>query len=105
MAVQFQDTCKKCKKNKVIVTRREPFPICFDCQKNELSGEITDPEMKKLFNLPEEFYRKSMFLRNIKIGYLRYKRLTDKQIDAFHKAVERIKNSDDKVPELTEDVF
>ena len=53
-----------------------------------MEGEINNPEMKKMFDISEAFYKKSQFLRNIKINYLRFGSLTEKQIAAFKKVVE-----------------
>jgi len=84
-----------CKKNMVLITGRNQFPICYDCQKKELSGEIKDPKMKKLFNIPEEYYKQNGFLRAIKSNYLKFGKLTDKQIDAFKKTVKEMKEKCD----------
>jgi len=56
-----------------------------------MTGEITDPAMKKFFDIPEEHYRMNSFLRSIKINYMRYGSLTDNQKDAFKKTVEKLK--------------
>lgn len=77
----------------VLITGRNQFPICYDCQKGELAGEIKDPKMKKMFKIPEELYKKSGFLRSIKANYLRYGKLTDKQIEFFKKAVKELKQT------------
>ncbi len=82
-----------CKKNMVLITGRNQFPICYDCQKAELEGEIKDPKVKKLFDIPEEFYKQSGFLRSIKRNYLKYGTLTDKQIEFFKKTVKEMKAS------------
>ena len=50
--------------------------------------------MKKMFDVPEEFYRHSAFLRDIKVNYLKYGKLSDKQIEAFKSTVEKLKESD-----------
>lgn len=50
-----------------------------------MSGEIKDPKMKKMFNIPEDLYKNNAFLRDIKIKYLRFGSLTEKQVDAFKK--------------------
>lgn len=73
------------------MTWRQRYAVCYDCQKKELEGKVKDPEMKKLFNIPEKYYRENAFLRNIKINYLRYGRLTEKQILAFKKTVKNVK--------------
>jgi hypothetical protein len=90
--VQFKQKCSRCKVNYMVVTSRTPYgAICYDCQKKELEGEITDPEMKKMFDVPEQFYKDSSFLRSIKVNYLRYGKLSEKQVDAFKIAVEKMK--------------
>ena len=91
MAIRFKQKCMRCKKNYVTVSRNQRFVICYECQKKELKGEIKDPKMKKLFNIPEEYYKQNSFLRNIKANYLRYENLSEKQIEAFKKTVKKIK--------------
>jgi hypothetical protein len=90
MAVQYKQQCNKCKKNYVIANYRERYVVCYECQKYDMQGEITDPEMKKFFDIPDEFYMKNLFLRNIKINYLRYGKLSEKQIEAFKNTVEKM---------------
>ncbi|MBW2973869.1 hypothetical protein KY346_05775 [Candidatus Woesearchaeota archaeon] len=91
MAIKFKQKCNKCKKNYVTISHRQRYAICYECQKPELEGEIKDPKMKKLFDIPEEFYKKNIFLRNIKANYLRFGSLTEKQIEAFKKTVKALK--------------
>ncbi len=91
MPVKFQKKCYKCKKNYVTVTARQRFPVCYECQKAEMQGEIKDPKMKKMFDIPEDFYKQNSFLRDIKIKYLMYGELTEKQIAAFKKVVKELK--------------
>ena len=91
MRIQFKQKCVKCKTNYVLTTSSRSYVICYDCQKDSLMGEITDPVYKKLFNIPEEYYKTNAFLRNIKANYLKYKNLTEKQILAFKKTVEKIR--------------
>lgn len=93
MAIKFKQKCVRCKKNFVIITSRNKFPLCYNCQKKELEGEITDPEMKKLFDIPEEYYKENDFLRAIKVNYLKFENLSERQIEAFKKTVEKIKES------------
>ncbi len=85
--VSYKQLCVRCKKNMVLVVGRTQFPVCYDCQKSELEGEISDPKMKKLFAIPDELYRQNSFLRSIKSNYLRFGKLSDKQIEAFKKTV------------------
>lgn len=91
MAVKYKQQCYRCKKNYVLATWRQKYVICYDCQKKELAGKIKDPKMKKFFNIPEEYYKENSFLRDIKINYLRYENLTEKQVEAFKKTVQNIK--------------
>ena len=67
--------------------------MCYDCQKAEMKGEIKDPKMKKMFDIPEEFYKENSFLRDIKIKYLKWGELTERQIEAFKKVVKDMKNA------------
>jgi hypothetical protein len=68
--------------------------VCYECQKKELQGEIKDPAMKEMFDIPEEFYMRNAFLRDIKINYLKFGNLTEKQIEAFKKTVENMKKGE-----------
>ncbi len=92
MAFNFKSRCVVCKNNYIIVTAGQKYAVCYDCQKKELEQKINDPSMKKLFNIPEDYYKENSFLRNIKINYLRYGKLSDKQIEAFKKTVNKIKS-------------
>ncbi len=67
------------------------FPICSPCQMKRINQEIKDPKFKKFFDIGQDLYEKSSFLRNIKEAYLRYDSLTEKQTEAFLKAVEDVK--------------
>jgi len=88
---QYKQRCSKCKKNFVLVNSwRDRNPICYECQKKDLEGEITDPAMKKLFDIPDDFYLTSHFLRNIKISYLKYGKISEKQIEFFQKTVDEM---------------
>ncbi len=91
MRFQFKQKCIKCKKNYVITTSSQTYVICYDCQKASLIGEIKDPVFKKMFNIPEDYYKENAFLRNIKANYLKYHNLTENQISAFKKTVDKMK--------------
>jgi dTDP-4-dehydrorhamnose 3,5-epimerase-like enzyme len=91
MRIQYRQKCLKCKKNYVTVVSGQKFPVCYDCQKEELSKDIKNPKMKKLFSIPEKFYKENAFLRSIKINYFRYGSLTEKQIAAFKKTVKELR--------------
>jgi len=93
MAVSYKQKCTRCRKAWVVITYRTRYPVCYECQKGDIKGEVKDPKMKKLFNIPEALYKESAFLRNIKQNYLRYHNLTEKQIEAFKKVAEKLKSS------------
>ena len=90
MAIHFKQKCSRCKKNYVAASNRSHYIVCWDCQKGEISGEVKDPKMKRLFNIPEDHYKQNSFLRDIKSKYLRYGSLSDKQVEAFKKTVKSI---------------
>lgn len=92
MGVKYKQKCCRCKDNYVTITWRQRYPLCYDCQKSELKGEIKSPKMKKLFKIPEDFYKENAFLRSIKVNYLKFGNLSDKQIDAFKKVVKKLKD-------------
>lgn len=92
MAVSYKHKCYKCKKNYVLITSRQTYIICYDCQKSSLQGKITDPKYKKLFNIPEDYYKDNIFLRNIKGNYLKYGNITEAQETTFQKVVARIRS-------------
>ena len=89
--VNYKQKCNKCRKNYVIVNGREKFAMCYDCQKKYLEGEIKNKKYKAMFDIPEEFYKENLFLRNIKIYYLKFGKLSEKQVSAFKKVVEKMK--------------
>ena len=84
----YKHKCMLCNKNYVLADWRTKFPICYDCEKHELTGNVKDPKMRELFDIPEEYYKTSSFLRSIKKNYLRFGDLTEKQIEAFKKVVD-----------------
>ena len=95
MAVRYKQKCSRCKKNYVIVTYRNRFPLCYGCQKGEMQGEVKNLKLKKLLDIPEGFYEENAFLRSIKISAITYGKLTEKQVEAFKKAVKSIKETGD----------
>ncbi len=88
--VRCKQRCWRCKKNYVLADSRQRFVLCYDCQKNELSKEVKG-KLKKMFDISEEFYKENIFLRDIKIKYLRFGELSDKQIEAFKRVVKEMK--------------
>jgi hypothetical protein len=93
MPISYKQKCFKCRKNWVTVSRGQRYAVCYDCQKEQLHQEIKDKKMKELFDIPEEFYRTNSFLRDIKLKYLMFGKLSEKQIEAFKKTVEKMKNA------------
>jgi hypothetical protein len=93
MAVTYKQKCARCNKNYVTATWKTRYVLCYDCQKKELAGVVEDPKMKKFFDIPEEFYNESSFLRSIKINYLRYGDLSGDQIRAFKDVVKSFKDT------------
>jgi hypothetical protein len=85
--VSFKKKCGRCRKNYVLANNRTGFAVCFECHQKQMKGEIKDPQMKKMFDIPAQFYKDSMFLRDIKIKYLQYENLSERQVEAFKKSV------------------
>ncbi len=99
---QYKQKCSKCSVNYVLVNSwRERNPVCYECQKKEMEGIIDDPVMAKMFDIPEELYLNSHFLRSIKVNYLKYGGLSDRQIESFQKAVLDITTKANGSDELT----
>ncbi len=67
--------------------------MCYECQKAEMKGEIKDPKIKKMCDIPEEFYKDNAFLRDIKIKAIKWGELTENQINAFKKVVKELKDA------------
>ena len=95
MGVKYKQKCFRCKKNYVLATWRSRFVQCYDCEKDQLKGEIKSKKMKKLFDIPEDYYKENSFLRSIKINYLKFGSLSEKQIETFKKAVVKMKEEDE----------
>jgi len=98
MVIKYKQKCERCKTNYVAVSswrQRRPI-ICYECEKKEMEGEIKEPEYKKLLDIPEELYQQNLFLRRIKINYLKYHSLTEPQKEAFKRTVEDLKKKKKK---------
>lgn len=91
--ITFKQKCSRCKDNMVLIKGGRGYqqPICFDCQKKELDQPIEDEKMKEFFDIPEKFYEENAFLRSIKINYLRYQNLSERQMECFEKTVNDMK--------------
>ena len=90
---RFKTLCRRCRGKYIVASHKDRYPACYDCQKKEMEGEISDSEMKEMFDIPEDFYRESIFLRSIKIKYLNYGDLSDNQIESFKKVVEEMREN------------
>jgi hypothetical protein len=88
---KFKQRCALCKENMVIMYSHRQFPKCVDCHMKEINKPVTDKKYKKLLDIPEELYRKSSFLRNIKSAFLRFDNLTENQVTAFKKTIKDLK--------------
>ena len=53
--------------------------------------------MQKLFAIPEQLYRDSSFLRDIKKRYLLSGTLSEKQIAAFKKVTDKLSGTSEKI--------
>jgi len=89
---KFKQRCALCKKNMVVMYSQRQFPVCVECHMKQINQPVDDLQYKELFDIPETLYKQSSFLRNIKQSYLRFGSLTEKQIAAFKKTVEDLKN-------------
>ena len=58
-------------------------PVCSVCEEKEWNSPITDPAFQKLFDFPDEQYRKSSFLRSVRSYYLKYNKLSERQVAAL----------------------
>ncbi len=87
----YKELCRKCRKQYALVVSRYQWPLCKECEMKELNQEIENPKMKKFFDISQEYYEQSQFLRSIKRNYIKFDRLTDKQKEAFKKTVNEFK--------------
>jgi hypothetical protein len=87
---RFKLRCWRCRKNYVLVSARQRFAQCYDCQKSEMVGKI-DKKFGKMFDISEEFYKENSFLRDIKIKAIKFGELSEKQVAAFKKVVKEMK--------------
>src|SRR3989338_551692 len=87
---KYKQRCALCKKNMVLMYSARQFPICVDCHMKRISEQIKDKKYDFL-NIPEELYRESSFLRNIKESFLRFGTLSKKQTEVFKKVVNDLK--------------
>ena len=89
---RYKQLCTICRKNHVIIERYKQKPFCPECEMRNW-GKIEKEKYKKILDIPKEIYVKSYFLRNVRGYYETFGKLTEKQIDAFKKNVEKLKNN------------
>ena len=95
---KFKQKCALCKTEWVIMFSHRQFPICVKCHMKKISEKVEDKTFDFL-NIPNSLYEQSSFLRNIKESYQRFKNLTDKQIEAFKKTVQDLKEGKNREKE------
>jgi len=91
MPAKYKQLCSRCKNKYIPATWKQRYVVCYECMEKDLKGEIKDPKMKRMFKIPEDFYKENLFLRDIKANYLRFGKLSEKQIEAFKKVVKKMK--------------
>ena len=80
----------------VLIKSRRQRPVCEPCEEKMYKGEVKDPAFKKLFDIPDAMYKKHQFLRSIKGYYLRYEKLSERQLEAFKEYVKKAKENEKK---------
>ena len=88
----YKQKCIVCRKNHALVTWKDRTPVCVPCKMKQIDKPIEDPAFKKLFDIDKTLYERSSFLRNIKLSYIRFGKLSDKQIETFREVAETVKN-------------
>ena len=88
---RYKQLCTLCRKNHVVIERYKQRPICAECEMKDWK-EIKSGKYKKILDTPKEIYVKNYFLRNVRGYYETFGKLSEKQVDAFKKAVEKLKN-------------
>ena len=99
MRPKYKQLCAICRKNHVLISSRNQFPICTSCSMKQINQPITDETFRKLFEIDQKLYEESSFLRSIKSNYLRFGSLSEKQIEVFKKVVAELKSGGPKKKE------
>ena len=92
MRPKYKQLCAICRKNHVLISSYNQFPICTSCSMRQIDKPIEDEKFKKLFGIDNKLYEESSFLRSIKSNYLRFGNLSDRQIEMFKKVAGELKN-------------
>ncbi len=89
---KYKQICAICRKNHVLISSRNQFPICTACSMREISKPIEDETFRKMFDIDQALYEQSSFLRSIKSNYLKFGSLSEKQIETFKRVAEELAN-------------
>lgn len=89
---KYKQLCILCRKNHIIIEHYKQKPICPGCEMKNWE-EIKKGKYKKIFDISKEFYVKSYFLRDVRGYYEKFGKLSEKQIEAFKRTVEEMKNN------------
>ena len=92
MRPRYKQLCAICRKNHVLISSGNQFPICTTCSMRQIDKPIEDAAFKKLFDIDQKLYESSAFLRSIKSNYPRFGSLSEKQIEVFKKVVAELKS-------------
>ncbi|MBI2144633.1 hypothetical protein HYU17_05840 [Candidatus Woesearchaeota archaeon] len=89
---RYKQLCAICRKSHVLIITRGQFPICTPCSMKQINQPIADEKFRKLFDIGQNLYEQSSFLRSIKSNYLRFGSLSDRQIEMFKKVAAELAN-------------
>jgi hypothetical protein len=89
---KYKQLCAICRKNHALIVSRNQFPICTSCSMKQISQPIENEKFRKLFDIDQKLYEESSFLRSIKSNYVRFKSLSEKQIETFKKVADELAN-------------
>lgn len=89
---RYKQLCMLCRKNHAIIESRKQRAICSECEMKDWK-EIKSGKYKKILEIPKEIYMKSYFLRNVRSYYERFGKLSEKQVEAFKKTADELRNS------------
>ncbi|MDP3917484.1 MAG: hypothetical protein Q8Q42_04345 [Nanoarchaeota archaeon] len=88
----YKQRCMVCKNSYVLVkSSRQKFVTCIDCEMIYVKKPIENKKMAEIFDIPVDWYMENYFLRSIRYQYGRWGTLTERQLEAFKKAVEDMK--------------
>lgn len=89
--VRYKQLCILCRKNHAVIESRKQRAVCPECEMKDWE-EIKSGRYKKILDIPKDVYAKSYFLRNVRSYYEKFGKLSEKQIEAFKKTAEKLKN-------------